>query len=177
MRYNINGIVHVQLTDVGRKELDRQAVEFLKEHPHVSEFAKYVEDNEGWSPWQMWDLMSRLGHLCGNGLPAPFDTIIKMKLPNQTPKESPEEQQKRQDYAAYLAEGNKKKSKIRAKVAIVYDVGYADFDEIEALGSRSKVYFVTARRMDDRLLDYSNRACGIIKKPFNLDDILEVVNA
>ncbi|MCZ6689364.1 MAG: ATP-binding protein [Planctomycetota bacterium] len=55
--------------------------------------------------------------------------------------------------------------------------GFDLFDEIEALGSRSKVYFVTARRMDDRLLDYSNRACGIIKKPFNLDDILEVVNA
>lgn len=54
--------------------------------------------------------------------------------------------------------------------------GFDLFDEIQAVGSRAKVYFVTARRVDDRLQAYSRRACGLIKKPFNLDDILQVVN-
>ena len=54
--------------------------------------------------------------------------------------------------------------------------GFDLFDEIEAIGSRAKVYFVTARRVDDRLMAYSHRASGLIKKPFDLDDILGAVN-
>lgn len=47
---NINEIVQVKLTDVGREELLRQIDEFNKEFPKARlKRALPYEDNEGWS--------------------------------------------------------------------------------------------------------------------------------
>ena len=77
--FNLNGDVYVKLTDVGRNELERQHYELYSMLPNIKR--SYVEpevDDEGFSKFQMWVLMSSLGHLCRMGLEQPFETTIKI---------------------------------------------------------------------------------------------------
>ena len=77
--FNLNGYVYVKLTDTGRNELKRQHDELYSMLPNVNE--PYVEpevDDDGLSKFQMWVLISSLGHLCRMGLEQPFETTIKI---------------------------------------------------------------------------------------------------
>ena len=80
MEFNINHYVKVKLTERGRKILKEQHEEFVRASPGISENMKIYkpqkEDDEGWSTWQMWDLMSTLGQHWYMGSIPPFETVI-----------------------------------------------------------------------------------------------------
>lgn len=61
---NINDIVKVQLTDLGRKVIAQKKLTIPK------------EDEQGWSEWQLWYLMQMFeGHI-GLGKTLPFEAEI-----------------------------------------------------------------------------------------------------
>ena len=64
--FNINDYVCVRLTDEGRKILTQQ-------HRHVP-----AEDSDGYSKWQLWELMSVFGQHLYNGCIVPFEMTIKI---------------------------------------------------------------------------------------------------
>jgi len=81
--FNLNEYIHVKLTDVGREELERQHNElndtipnYTSEHP----YSPPKEDEDGFSKFQGWILMSSLGHLMRMGCRPPFETTIKIEL-------------------------------------------------------------------------------------------------
>jgi DNA-binding MarR family transcriptional regulator len=85
MDFNINRNVFVKLTDEGRRIL-RQAHDDL--HAHIrsvspmptnpSEYRPPEEDEDGWSKWQLWELMASFGaHIC-NGCKPPFELTIRI---------------------------------------------------------------------------------------------------
>lgn len=84
--FNLNHNVFVKLTDIGHMELKRQHDELFREGrfpPRV--YTPPIEDEDGWSKWQLWDLMAQLGRKCYNGCCVPFETEIRLDV---APKES-----------------------------------------------------------------------------------------
>lgn len=79
--FNINHNVYVKLNEIGIEELKRQHEELLASFPKLEnhEFKLPVTDQEGWSKWQMHNLMSSLGHLCTIGFEPPFEPNIKIE--------------------------------------------------------------------------------------------------
>ena len=75
--FNVNNTVRVKVTPVGRMELLRQHDEFRKSFPGLGAWDLRVDD-EGYSEFQLWDLMQQLGHLCGLGQQVPFETDIQI---------------------------------------------------------------------------------------------------
>lgn len=63
MDFNINDKVRVRLTDYGREAL--------------RSMRRTVDEIDGWSEWQMWDLMHDLGAYMGNGLRLVIETTIQ----------------------------------------------------------------------------------------------------
>jgi hypothetical protein len=78
MEFNINNTVYVRLTQVGKNELIKQHAELKVSFPKLHDHTPKIEDDEGWSKWQMWDLMNRFGHLMSLGFTLPFETDIKI---------------------------------------------------------------------------------------------------
>lgn len=80
--FNLNHNVRVKLTDVGRAAI-------LKNHKNLfgdraDKFApRKVIEVEGWSEWQLWELMAEFGPYLSNGRPVPFETEIQMPVPAQ----------------------------------------------------------------------------------------------
>jgi hypothetical protein len=82
MKFNINEYVYVCLTPSGKAALEKQynelfnnSVLFLTAHPYTPP----IEDDNGWSKWQLHHLMSELGHLCTLGSrDLPFETTIRI---------------------------------------------------------------------------------------------------
>lgn len=75
---NMNDRVYVRLTDTGRGHIEKAHHElFMGKVP----FAPTKEDADGWSEWQLWDLMQTLGDVCFMGGPVPFETAIRLKKP------------------------------------------------------------------------------------------------
>jgi len=80
MKFNINECVFVQLTDAGRKELKRQWNELRVSFPSLSEDdCGLVEDDAGWSKWQLHSLMNTFGHMTHNGGHLPFNANIRIE--------------------------------------------------------------------------------------------------
>lgn len=75
MLTNVNDHVKVKLTDHGR-----QILQDLHDHMYRNSLGAppYVppEEKEGWSTWQIWDLMSTFGPHIMMGRPVPFETTI-----------------------------------------------------------------------------------------------------
>jgi len=69
MRFNVNETVSVRLTGRGRAILRQVGV------------APKAEDAEGWSRWQLWDLMRQFGGHLYLGCDPPFDLAIE--IPDQ----------------------------------------------------------------------------------------------
>jgi len=80
--FNVNERVYVQLTQVGRMELQRQHTELCLRigRPIDTPCILPAEDAGGWSIWSMWDLMNRLGSLCYLGGDVPFETTIEFEV-------------------------------------------------------------------------------------------------
>ncbi len=77
--FNVNERVRVKLTDIGKAELQRQHDELVRFYPKANFGSAYHIDGDGWTSLPMWDLMKCLGHLCGMGLPVPFETVIEIE--------------------------------------------------------------------------------------------------
>lgn len=76
LKFNINGYVKVKLNDSGITELKRQHKKLSESFPKLGEFKSPKVDDDGYSKFQMHDLMLRLGHLCQLGFEPPFDANI-----------------------------------------------------------------------------------------------------
>lgn len=84
MLLNINDTVRVKLTNKGHAIHAANhalwcAVNGMKNFP----YQKPAEDDEGWSEWQVWELMHQFGsHLYAGGK-LPFETAIEIKEKQQ----------------------------------------------------------------------------------------------
>ena len=82
LNFNINHYVYVKLTDAGRTELKRQHKELysvLPERLRDTDFKPEKEDSEGWSKWQMWNLMNTFGLMIRMCEDLPFETEIRIE--------------------------------------------------------------------------------------------------
>lgn len=81
MLFNINDNVYVKLTEHGRRVHHEEHVRFWKSVGHSSppEYTPPKEDSEGWSKWQMWELMREFGSHIGMGKCNVFETTIMLR--------------------------------------------------------------------------------------------------
>lgn len=77
--FNVNNEVWVRLTDEGRRQLNRNREGSAL--PHGKFPGLPVEDADGFSKWQLWDLMSQFGPHMFNGCEIPFETEIYLSEP------------------------------------------------------------------------------------------------
>lgn len=85
--FNINDYVRVRLTPYGHKALFDQYLALISHYPYKTPPFPYSapkEDENGWSKWQMWDLMSTLGGSISMGGPNPFETSIEIEAKIET---------------------------------------------------------------------------------------------
>lgn len=73
--FNINANVWVRLTDEGRRIFSDEQAKY-PEHYRLR-----LEEDDGWSRWQFWELMSIFGARMFNGCNVPFETTIRLELP------------------------------------------------------------------------------------------------
>lgn len=79
MNFNINDNVKVKLTDFGRQMLEIDHDSFWKAVGYMPyQYKAIEEDSEGWSTWQLYDLMQRLGKHIRLGFEIPFETEIQI---------------------------------------------------------------------------------------------------
>lgn len=78
IKFNINQYVLVKLTEDGKKILREDHYEFWRKvgRQPPYQYSEPKEDSEGYSKFQLWDLMSKLGPYCTLGFKLPFDTEI-----------------------------------------------------------------------------------------------------
>lgn len=74
MKFNVNNTVRVRLNDYGR-ECHRRNFEAMR-LPSLT-YRPPVEDENGWSTWQLWVLMSEFGPHIIMSRP-PFETEIEL---------------------------------------------------------------------------------------------------
>jgi hypothetical protein len=78
--FNINHYVHVKLTDAGRK-MHRVRYEALigERLRDLYPYQAPEEDSDGWSRWQLHDLMNTFGlHTTVGCMDLPFETTIRI---------------------------------------------------------------------------------------------------
>ena len=78
--FNVNEYVHVRLTSRGRDILRAKNSQWQAMFPDAT-WPMPKEDANGWSRWQLWDLMAHFGEHIVMGLPVPFETTIEIVLP------------------------------------------------------------------------------------------------
>jgi len=75
--FNINNNVWVKLNDYGmlihKKHYNKYKTEYIPPH----------KDDEGWSKFQLWTLMSIYGKYMYNGCNIPFETDILFNVPQE----------------------------------------------------------------------------------------------
>lgn len=77
MMFNINNKVRVRLTDVGRAAMVENHKRLYGVNAGKFE-VRTAKESDGWSEWQLWDLMREFGphiHMAG---PTPFETTIEI---------------------------------------------------------------------------------------------------
>lgn len=86
--FNINDNVSVKLTDYGRTILEHQHYTlYEKISGDIPKYVPPTEDDDGWSKWQLWSLMSAFGSSIYMGSNLPFETTIKIHHPKLDIKE------------------------------------------------------------------------------------------
>ncbi|MFK5282175.1 hypothetical protein ACI3PL_21705, partial [Lacticaseibacillus paracasei] len=63
INFNLNGYISVKLTEAGIKELERQHAELASQVPSIGKYVPYSVDEDGYTRFQGWNLMNRLGHM------------------------------------------------------------------------------------------------------------------
>lgn len=85
--FNINDEILIKLTPIGKDLLKKEHDELFKMYTAENkkdlgiEFTIPKEDEDGYSEWQLWKLMSILGKYCYNGCNPPFETTIRIPKP------------------------------------------------------------------------------------------------
>lgn len=87
VKFNINDYVWVRLTDAGKIACRRQHDELRRQYPMIGKYVPPETDAQGYSRWQLWQLMQTFGPSISHGSPVPFDTEIKIEA-----KAAPDEQ-------------------------------------------------------------------------------------
>jgi len=91
MRFNINEEVKVRLTVAGHQVYEKHTiarnVELRKYGIRINLGEEHPEDTNGWSRWQMWELMTIFGPHMGVGSIPMFDTEIIIPEKSLTPGE------------------------------------------------------------------------------------------
>lgn len=79
IQFNINNFVRVKLTNHGRAFHAMKHAMFNMQNGLDLKYEPPKEDADGWSSWQLHDLMHSFGEQCftGNGEP-PFDITIEI---------------------------------------------------------------------------------------------------
>jgi hypothetical protein len=80
VKFNINNYVRVRLTDAGRARHRKNHEDRSCGRTYWPPYRLPREDSDGWSEWQMWDLMSEFGTMTYNGSDPPFETEIEIIL-------------------------------------------------------------------------------------------------
>jgi hypothetical protein len=75
--FNVNDHVLVKLTEHGR-ELRRR---YFARLGLPDGLLPELKETDGWSRWQLWELMSIFGEHMYNGCRIPFETVIRVELP------------------------------------------------------------------------------------------------
>jgi hypothetical protein len=80
MIFNVNHKVKVRLTDHGRELHRANYISLFGHWPEKSrpEYILPVEDDNGWSTWQLHSLMNEFGRHMIMGCPVPFGTNIEI---------------------------------------------------------------------------------------------------
>ena len=78
MKFNINDTVKVRLTDIGRDELRAQYEDLQMHATSLLPYQPPVEDENGYSTWQLWVLMQKFGDLMCNGGDLYFEPEIEI---------------------------------------------------------------------------------------------------
>lgn len=83
--FNLNDYVRVKLTDHGRAlhraEFDRLCAFWVDRGfpaPEDLVYRPVEEAEDGWSTWQLWDLMHTFGAHLYNGCQLPFHPVIEL---------------------------------------------------------------------------------------------------
>jgi repressor LexA len=75
----LNQYIHVKLTEEGKQEHIRQHDQLRIRFPKIGEYVPPIEDEEGFSRWQAWDLFGTFGHMFKLTNPPPFNINIKLE--------------------------------------------------------------------------------------------------
>ncbi len=79
--FNINHTVRVKLTERGRLEHRKNHDEIAASFPNSKiTYSPPAEDADGWSEWQLWDLMQHFGEITGMGSALCFETFIEFAV-------------------------------------------------------------------------------------------------
>lgn len=78
-KFNVNEKVRVRLTDLGRRVLREEWDELRRVHPLVGKHTP-PKEKDGWSEWQMWQLINHFGAHTGLGLDPAFETTIEIEI-------------------------------------------------------------------------------------------------
>lgn len=77
--YNLNSKVRVKLTNAGRNALKRDHDIFWASVGRTMPYTPTKEDAEGWSEWQLWNIMEKLGSYFHLGYVNVMDTTIQLE--------------------------------------------------------------------------------------------------
>lgn len=78
-KFNINDTVKVKLTEHGKK-IHREDWDSVFGNNSNFTYTPPREDENGYSSWQMWELMRWFGNHCRIGFDNPFETDILLEL-------------------------------------------------------------------------------------------------
>lgn len=78
-KFNINDTVKVKLTERG-KQIHREEWDRVFGDKSGFIYTPPLEDENGYSRWQMWSLMKIFGNHMGLGLDCPFETNILIEF-------------------------------------------------------------------------------------------------
>ena len=80
IEFNINNYVHVKLTEAGLTELKRQHEQLSKYiRGGLGDWKPPKTDSDGFSKFQMYNLMNRFGHMLHCASKAPFEMTIRIE--------------------------------------------------------------------------------------------------
>ena len=77
--FNINNQVSIKLTDVGRELLIKQHDELFS-HRSPRQYMP-PKEVDGWSKWQLWEVMEAFGPFVSMGFVLPFEPTIRIEGP------------------------------------------------------------------------------------------------
>ena len=77
IEFNLNDTVWVQLTKIGLAEHKKQYKDL---YGNVFNYEPPRTDEDGWSKWQLWQLMNAFGETMKIGLRSPLATTIRLDI-------------------------------------------------------------------------------------------------